>query len=70
LFDGIPILYALLFIININATKLSEIIAPPESIALKASVCSVCANAKFMCANEKETKDIATASVVTSIFGL
>ena len=36
LFDGIPILYALRFIINIKATKLSEIIAPTRNVALNA----------------------------------
>ena len=36
LFAGIPIFSALRFIININATKLSEIIAPTRNIALNA----------------------------------
>jgi hypothetical protein len=36
LFAGIPIFNALLFIININATKLNEIIAPIRNIALNA----------------------------------
>jgi hypothetical protein len=36
LFAGIPIFNALRFIININATKLSEIIAPTRNVALNA----------------------------------
>ena len=36
LLDGIPIFNALRFIININSTKLSEIIAPTRNVALNA----------------------------------
>jgi hypothetical protein len=52
LFDGIPILYALRFIINIKATKLSEIIAPNRSIPLNAIVFG--------------TKDVTPSGVCTS----
>ncbi|MDW3612061.1 MAG: hypothetical protein QOK90_08040 [Nitrososphaeraceae archaeon] len=55
----------------VAAVSIGGTSSPPERIALKPSDGSFsCANAKFICANENETKGIATVSASTSIFGL